>query len=248
MSRAFPHLSDRCQTIYNGVDIDRFSRNHPHMKDNDKRKRLLYIGRISPEKGLHVLLEAFKNVIEDYPDVHLQLVGPYGAAPFDFIVLLGEDEKVTEMASFYNHLTKREGNNYITYLKVSIPPHLSDRVSFSGSIPQSQLIDYYQSADIFIYPSLWDEPFGMPVIEAMACQTPVVTTNSGGIVEIVETGKTGLLVEKGDPVALSEMILRLLNDDGLGVTMGKAGRQRVLEQFTWEHISQDLLNHYSSIY
>jgi glycosyltransferase involved in cell wall biosynthesis len=87
----------------------------------------------------------------------------------------------------------------------------------------------------------------MPIIEAMACEVPVVATRSGGIPEIVAAGRTGLLVERGDAAALAEAILFLFANEDLRQTMGKAARQRVLERFSWERVAEDLLCMYEGM-
>jgi len=84
----------------------------------------------------------------------------------------------------------------------------------------------------------------MPVIEAMSCGLPVVSTKSGGITELVEDGKTGFLVERGDAQMLADAILRLLKNEALRELMGQAGRARVLECFTWDKITDDFLTLY----
>jgi glycosyltransferase involved in cell wall biosynthesis len=124
---------------------------------------------------------------------------------------------------------------------------MSKHVTISGPTPYSDLIKRYCNSDLFVFPSVWKEPFGMPVAEAMACGTPVVATRSGGITEIIEHGKTGFLVERGDPSSLADAILLLLEDQNLRKSMGKAGRQRAVELFTWDRIAQVLVSCYRQI-
>ena len=108
------------------------------------------------------------------------------------------------------------------------------------------VINHYREVDILINPSL-REAFGRSLIEAMACQMPVVATRVGGMVEIVEDAKTGLWVNPGDATALAEAIIGLLSDENLRKSMAKAGRQRVLELFSWDQIVENLLRQYKSI-
>jgi glycosyltransferase involved in cell wall biosynthesis len=89
--------------------------------------------------------------------------------------------------------------------------------------------------------------FGIPTAEANASGVAVVTSRIAGLPEVVEHGKTGLLVPPGDPSALADAIIRLLEDDRLRRSMGDAGRRRVLQYFTWDRIAQDLLNHYDAL-
>ncbi|NJD51369.1 MAG: glycosyltransferase family 4 protein [Candidatus Methanoperedens sp.] len=241
----FPQFASRCQTVYNGADINNFPAKYDKnpTKNNDIKK-LLFVGRISPEKGVHVLLEALKTVVEKFPEIQLDAVGPDAETPFEFIIRVEDDEKVSRLALFYD---KSSGSSYFTQLRDKMPKDLANHINFPGNIAQSQLRAYYLNADIFVFPSVWDEPFGMPIIEAMACEIPVITTRGGGITEIVEDGKTGLLVERDDAGGLASAILKLISDDELREKMGKAGRQRVIEIFSWDRVVENLLHNYEKI-
>jgi glycosyltransferase involved in cell wall biosynthesis len=94
---------------------------------------------------------------------------------------------------------------------------------------------------------VWNEAFGIPIIEAMATGVPVVATRGGGIPEVVVDGETGLLVERGDASALAEAILRILSNENLRTSMGRAARKRAVELFSWEKISRDLLVQYENL-
>jgi len=109
----------------------------------------------------------------------------------------------------------------------------SSRVVDVGYVPDEEMPLYYSLADVFALPSLL-EGFGLPLIEAMACQTPVVATNVGSIPEVV--GDCGLLVPPRDSDALAEAIGQLLEDDALQERLGKEGRQRVEQYFTQEEM------------
>jgi glycosyltransferase involved in cell wall biosynthesis len=238
--QSFPSLAGRCQTLYNGVDLATFI-NDP--EKNGKRlelKQLLFVSRVTPEKGLHVLLEAFKEVVERNPCVRLEVVGPLNAWTLESNIWLSEDSKVQKLASFH-----RKGSlSYLDHLKHKLVSlNISNKVTFHGLIPHEQKVKFYQAADVFVQPSVFSEPFGMGIIEAMACQVPVVGTKVGGIPEIVEDGKTGLLVEPGDSRALANAILELLSNEDLRRKMGKIGRKQV-ESFSWDNIVANLLRLY----
>ena len=239
---AFPQFANRCHTVYNGIDVTSFTPENKTRigRAGDGHKTILFIGRISPEKGVHVLLDAFEKVLERYPKLNLQLVGPQALLPMEYLIALSDDPKVLELATFYS-------GGYLSYLNEKTSPDLVNRVTFYKYIPYLDLISYYHNADFFVFPSVWDEPFGMPIIEAMACGLPVIATRGGGIPEIVEDGKTGILVERGNSEALSRAILSLLEDEELRKTMGNAGKQRVIEFFTWDSVSDDLLSKYRKL-
>jgi type III pantothenate kinase len=96
--------------------------------------------------------------------------------------------------------------------------------------------DLYQSCAVCAVPSQWDEPFGMTAAEAMACGRPVVATRSGGLLDIVEDGVTGWLVEKRDPAAFAEKLGCLLDSADDRARMGRAGRERVERLYDWKVI------------
>ena len=242
---SFAMLNGCCKTVYGGVDITRFvSKNVIEEYKSDNAKRLLFVGRISPEKGLHVLLEAFKNVAEQCPQAQLEIVGGEGSAPQEYIVGLSNDEKVAKLVSFYND----DGEDgYFDYLQDQLRTlDIEDRVTFYGSVPYGQLVSYYQNADILVNPSL-SESFGRSLIEAMSCCIPVVATRVGGMTDIVEDGETGFLVEADDPDGLANAMLKVLWDENLSRSMGQAGRKRILELFSWERTVEDLLYHYEAV-
>lgn len=246
IQRRFPQFAGRCRTLVNGVDINQFVNQDSHgaVKRNGA-ERLLFVGRVSPEKGIHVLLGAFRKVVERFPHAQLDIVGPGGSAAFEFIVLVSDDDKVSDLAAFYGRRLRR--GDYFSYLQRFLPPSLASRVTFIGPVPHSHVISHYREADVFVFPSVWNEPFGMPVVEAMASKVPVVATQGGGITEIVEDGKTGLLVERDNVAALAEAIMRLLENEGLRQSMGEAARRRVIECYSWERTVRTLMHQYGEI-
>ena len=116
-----------------------------------------------------------------------------------------------------------------------------------GGVPHQNVVDYYQNADVFVFTSVWDEPFGIPMVEAMACGLPIVAANGGAVPEIVEDGKTGIWVERGNATELADALLRLMEDDELRKSMGKAGRDRVGKLFTWDLTAAKLLGYYQNL-
>lgn len=236
--RAFPQFADRCQTIYNGVDVDCFNKRFGDAAaTRNGNKRLLYTGRISPEKGLHTLLDAFRLVLERYPQVELEIAGPEAVPAKELVLGVTDEEDASRLTPFFR-------GSYLSHLKSKLTPDMVTKVSFTGNIPHSQLVSHYRNADILILPSSIDEPFGIPLVEAMACHMPVIATRGGGMSEIVEEGKTGFLVERGDTDGLAAAIFRLLEREDMQRSMGEAGRQRAVGIFSWDRITEDLLAQY----
>jgi glycosyltransferase involved in cell wall biosynthesis len=110
---------------------------------------------------------------------------------------------------------------------------LSDIVTTISDVSDEELARLYGEAEVAIVPSLY-EGFSLPAIEAMSCGVPVVATTGGALPEVVGLDDTGLLVEPNDPDALVLAIGRLLDDAQLRDRLGRNGRQRVIERFTWQ--------------
>jgi glycosyltransferase involved in cell wall biosynthesis len=244
----FPEYTSKCQTVYNGVDSHFF--NQKVKKDNEQNdiKKLLFVGRVSPEKGVHVLLEAFEKVVKQFPNVRLDIVGGIGTLPKEFIIALSDDDpKVANLISFYTpDPVTGEILSYYEQLQKLLSPEVAKQVTFCGSVSHKKLDQYYRDADVYINSSL-SEALGMPILEAMAGSLPVVGSRIGGIPEAILNEKTGFIFESGDSEALAGALLRLLRDDNLRVTMGESGYQRAVELFSWDRIVEKLLYHYENL-
>lgn len=112
---------------------------------------------------------------------------------------------------------------------------LQNNVAFLGQIPRDELADHIGGAWVQVIPSVWPEPFGLATAEAMARATPVVASASGGSVELIRDGDTGLLVEPGDDRALADAVLSLLENRKDAEDIGRRARE-----FAIEHLSVDL--------
>jgi glycosyltransferase involved in cell wall biosynthesis len=115
-----------------------------------------------------------------------------------------------------------------------------DRIVLHGRVLQTDTIDFYRRAAVLVFPSVWNEPSGLPTFEAQACGTPVVSTYSGGIPEYVSHGRTGILVARGEATELATAIREVLDNPALARAMVEAGRQRAVERFSWDVVSRRL--------
>lgn len=238
----FPQFAERCQVVHNGVDLERFSTPPKSVTANTRQpKRLLYVGRVSPEKGVHVLLSAMEKVCAQFPDIQLDVVGGFGSAPFEYMVLVSDENMVRDLGVFYHGW--RHSSSYTDHLQKELPVHLRQHINFVGELPHDAVIAYYHQADVLVNPAL-SEAFGLSLVEAMASKLPVVATNVGGMQEIVVHNKTGLLVEPTNPDALANALIDLLQNENLCHTMGENGYGRVTELYTWQHIADTLWSKY----
>jgi len=120
---------------------------------------------------------------------------------------------------------------------------LNARILFPGYIPQSELPILYSAADLFVYPSLY-EGFGLPVLEAMACGVPVITSAVSSMPEV--TGDAGILLAPGDVDALASAMQRVLTDRALHATLAAKGLARA-RMFSWERTAQATLDVYTRV-
>lgn len=99
-----------------------------------------------------------------------------------------------------------------------------------------KLVPYYSRADVFVAPSIWDEPLGLVILEAMACNTPVVVTRKGGIPLAVKEGYNGLFVRARNSSQIVQKVNKLLDNESLRIKMGQNARKSVEQKFSWETI------------
>jgi len=170
--------------------------------------RLLYAGRITKEKGVHVGLDAVWKLASRLAPrrVTLDIVG---------------DGPPAYMESLEEGAYRRG---------------LADNVRFLGAVPHSRFMDSIKGYDALLFPSLWEEPFGMVIIEAMSQGLPVVASRVGGVPEIIEDMQNGMLVPRGDPDALADAVESLAATPGLAARLGAEGKRTVLERYTNERL------------
>ena len=208
--------ASRVTVIHNGVDPQKYTPREGSKTVSNFGIRtpfVLFVGRLSRQKGVFDLLDAMEYMPED---TTLVLVTGKPDTP-------AIEEDLRRALSSMGHV-------------VWIPEMLQD----------PDLVALYNEAAVFACPSIY-EPFGIINLEAMACETPVVATRVGGIKEVVVDKETGFLVPPGNPAKLGRAITRLLEDPPLAARMGKEGRRRVLQYFTWDRIAAKTLELYRSL-
>lgn len=123
------------------------------------------------------------------------------------------------------------------YLSSLIAKKQLENVHLLGYLKGQELINFYYRADVFVAPSVWDEPLGLTILEAMASKTPVIATRKGGIPLLVKPGVNGLFVRARNSTKIASAVNRILQDDKLRVKMGEAARKTVEEKFTWKKVA-----------
>ena len=225
----YPKVSrDRVHVIHNGIDAEVYK---PTPSDPTLKKLgvdpevpfALFAGRVTRQKGLHLLLAAAHRI-----DPRYQLV----------IVASSPDtpEIGAEVAALAERVRAERGN----------------LVWIGRFIPLEDLIHLYTGAAVFVCPSVY-EPFGLVNLEAMACETAVVASRVGGIPEIVVEGETGYLIDyepehlEAFTDSLAARVEEVLSHHDLATRMGKAGRARVLRHFGWPAIAARTIELYDSL-
>jgi len=241
----FPEFSNRCQTIYNGADLSQFSPQEDWESHRKNGRVLLFAGRLSPEKGVHVLLDAFGIVLKRFPDACLQIAGGIGSTPPKFLVAISDDKRVQDLARFYK-LHHAKADSYYRQLLTRLPANEMQKVSFLGRVPYTRIQDIYHNASIYIHPSFW-EAFTLPILEAMASGLPVIASAVGGTPEIIKHGETGLLFQPGDSKSLAEAIIRLLEDDELRQSLRTKGIRTIEGKYSWDTLAEELWRQYQSL-
>jgi len=226
--------------VPNGVDPDAFSATAAG-GSGCSRSRIVFVGRISPEKGCHSLVDAFASIAAQDPEVTLTMVGPVGALPVGHIVELGKDRHVRDLKRFYT-----TSISYPDQILGSLPREIRSRVSITGGLSRERVAEEIRDATVLVNPSL-SETFGMSLVEAMSSAVPTIATTVGGMPEIVQDGITGSLVPPEDPTVLAEAIQDLLSNAEKRRAMGAAGRERVLRHYTWEVVADTILEVYGSL-
>ena len=185
---------------------------------------LLQLGRMVPRKGVDTVVRALARLRRDHAiAARLLIVGGDSPSP---------DPRLTPEIGRLMALAEAEG--------------VADQVTFVGARGRAVLRDYYSAADVFVT-TPWYEPFGITPVEAMACGTPVVGSNVGGIKETVVDGVTGYLVPPADPAALADRLARMLADPALLRTLGRQARRRARDGYTWASIARRVAAVYDEV-
>lgn len=199
----------KIDVVYNGIDPNLFkpANNFDLLRKEwniDKDEKIIsYVGRLNPYKGIDTLIEAFSLLLKSKVNYKLLIAGKS----------LKSNEEYRKYLE--NLATELIGN---------------DRMVFLGYI--SNPISLYRVSDVTVLPSKWPEPFGRTIIESMACGTPVVASNTGGIPEILQAKFPQMLFESGNSRQLSDILNHIIQWRDLDPSLGAKCRNYVIQRFT----------------
>jgi D-inositol-3-phosphate glycosyltransferase len=212
-----------------GVDVGHF---YPIPSDEAKtyiglrpeHRMILFVGRIEPLKGVDTLLQAMAclDLKDASRPVHLAIIGgDPGASPEQMTVEMARLQKLCEVLG------------------------LDQSVVFLGKRDQDKLPYYYSAAEVLVMPSHY-ESFGMVALEAMACGTPVIASEVGGLAYLVRDGETGFTIPAEEPDTLCEKLTWLLNDDALHRKMSGQAAEYA-QDYAWEKIAKQIVGVYEGL-
>ncbi|MCP5101493.1 MAG: glycosyltransferase family 4 protein, partial [Chloroflexi bacterium] len=181
-----------------------------------------YLARISPEKGLHILVDAFINLCKSgkFPGLRLKVAGYLSRAHMPYVK--GVQQRI-----------KRAG--------------ISEQVEILGTVNREQKLSFLSSLDVFSVPTIYRDPKGLPVLEALASGVPVVQPNHGAFPELVNATGGGLLHKPEDPIDLSEKLATLLHDVPLRQQLNRQGRTAVYNHFSAERMATETMAVYQNL-
>ncbi len=196
---------------------------------------MLFLGRVSAEKGIHTLLEALPVVRERLPGAQVLIAGDRAG--------LRSPLPTRERRELIGHPEWRA--RYIDHLLRLAEP-LGDAVRFAPPLAYADVPLAFALADVYVQPSVL-EAYGLPVVEAMASELPVIVSDGGALPELVDDGTTGYVVPTGDAQALADALVAVLSDRELAARLGRAGRERAARTMSWDTVAEQLLALYDDL-
>jgi spore coat protein SA len=218
----FPEYAQRFEVVLNATDSSVFK---PYgdeayamlrgaLRLDPECMHLLYVGRLVPIKGVHILIEAFREILARNPRARLIIAG----------------------SSFFDGAAQTPYEAELARLAATI----SDAIVFTGYLAHTSLRFLYSACQIVVVPSVWQDPCPLVVLEAMASGTCVVACAVGGIPELIDDQQTGVLVAPGDPGALCDAVCGLLANPEHRRALERSAVAAVATRFTWERLSGQL--------
>jgi len=232
VKKLYPEAAGKIHTVYSGVDVDKYRpvwspeaaeiRNRLRARYGLAGKKvILFIGRLTPKKGAHILIKAVNLVRTGHPEVALVLVG----------------------SKWYG---ENQEDSYVRQLK-QMADDLNIDVVMTGFLPPDEVVSHYYLGDVFVCASQWQEPLARVHYEAMAAGLPIITTDRGGNAEVVKGKGNGIVIsEYNQPQAFADAIAYLLEQPDIALAMGKAGRRLAEEKYSWKRVAMELSDLFQS--
>lgn len=229
----YPQAASKIQTVYSGVDTDRFlPGDHPKMKSiRDELRRehglenktvILFAGRLSKNKGVDRLIKALPDLAKKFDDLALVIVGS-------------------------NWFSQDKVTDYIVYIR-SLAEKLTIPVVNTGFVSSSEIQNWFAASDVFVCTSVWEEPLARVHYEAMSTGLPIVTTERGGNPEVIQVNVNGVIVKNPEnPDNFTEQISSLLTNKSLMKSMGERGRELAILHYKWERVASEIFEVWETV-
>ena len=220
VQRVLQSPADKIDVVYNGIRPEK--KQHAHFDQlefrrryaNDSEKIIYYVGRMTYEKGVSVLLNAAPKIISAVGD------------SVKFIIIGGGN------TSHLRHQARNLG--------------IWEKCYFTGFMSDADLDKFQTIADCAVFPSLY-EPFGIVALESFAARVPVVVSDTGGLPEVVQHDRTGIVTRANDPDSLARGVLKVLNDSSHSQYLVNNAYQSLRERFNWEDLAKQTIAVYHQV-
>ncbi|MCP1356605.1 glycosyltransferase family 4 protein [Aneurinibacillus migulanus] len=223
----YPQAADKVKTIYSGVDVKRYIPATPDTvrKEREELRRqfqlqskqvILFVGRLSPKKGVDILVRSMNGLADKHKDCALVLVGSKWYS----------DDEISDYVAYVRALAARSPIPVVT----------------TGFVHADQVHKWFWTGDVFVCPSQWEEPLARVHYEAMAAGLPIITTARGGNPEVMINGQNGLVIDQPEnPDAFTRALSTLLSDKDVMKRMGSKGRELAIQHYDWGRVSSEIL-------
>ncbi|MFL2433334.1 glycosyltransferase family 1 protein [bacterium] len=203
-----------------GISVDEFS---PTRRSSERPFTVGYLGRIAPEKGVHLLCDAYHRLREqnEFEDCRLEFAGYLGPEHRGYL------EGLTRQISDWG---------------------LQNEIRYRGPLEFEDKVSFFRELDLFAVPATYDDPKGLALLEAMACGVPVIAPDRGTYTEFIQRTGGGVLVPPEDPESLMAELVRLRNDDAGRSALGQSGSRAVREQYSADAMAVRALDVYSRLH
>jgi glycosyltransferase involved in cell wall biosynthesis len=211
--------AEKIHVVPLGINMQGYEQRKP---DTDKIFTIGFFARVAPEKGLHVLAEAYRKLraAERIPKARLEAAGYIAPEHQGYLREIEQQMTASGFESEFN---------------------------YRGVLDRDEKIAFLRKLDVMSVPATYDEPKGIFLLEAMACGVPVVQPRRGAFTEIVENTGGGLLVEPDSPEAIAAAIQRLFDEPELGARLSESGFRKVREQYTVAQTADRALELWSAV-
>lgn len=206
------------KVVYGAIDTNVYINQRTNIKSKDTMS-LLYIGRLTRGKGVHTAIQAIRKLVNEYGHSRLKLT------------IVGEGD-----------------NDYVAYLHQLVEQNKADAfVTFLPAQPKEALPELYRQFDIFLFTSIWNEPFGRVIVEAMASGVTVVGTKVGGASEILVDNENALIFKPDDPDSLAQQLNRLIESPDLRKRLIGSAQETAVNKFDIKRMTSEIESYLQGI-